>query len=376
MKNFIKLRTVPHFSYEKGLPQEGNFILGQMNGGNIIVYQAFNNRIADYAIKNQKFGGSSYSFKRMTWIKPNFLWMMYRNGWAEKENQERILAIEISHTGFIELLEQGVSTSYDSYYGNEEAWREKLQNSDVRIQWDPDHNPKGDKLKRRAVQIGIKDRLLEKFNSNFVQSIADITSFVKEQKKKIDNEVDFLVINESIIKVNTALKNKHSIPTNFASEYILNLIKEFETTGEVKNSEFEKLLINNEEKRKEIVDFIKNYTHESFSRYLLKKAIAYRKGKIGTCGCMCEDLLMFSFFVSKNGTAIDFDLIMEAKNTDFDTWCGFDGEMIFYTFGFEKTRAYLKQNIDKFSENTVDYFLDFTEEYLYNDINSRAFWYL
>jgi len=24
---------------------------------------------------------------RMTWIKPNFLWMMYRSGWASKKNQ-------------------------------------------------------------------------------------------------------------------------------------------------------------------------------------------------------------------------------------------------------------------------------------------------
>ena len=91
---------------------------------------------------------------------------------------------------------------------------------------------------------------------------------------------------------------------------------------------------------------------------------------------MCEDLLMFSFFTTKNKETIDFDLIMEAKVADFDTWCGFDGEMIFYTLGYQATKDYLKGNVVKFTQETVDYFLEFDEDYLYNDINSRAFWYL
>ncbi|EFG35342.1 DUF4291 family protein [Fusobacterium vincentii] len=60
----------------------------------IRVYQAYNNVIADEAIKLGTFG-EHFSLTRMTWIKPSFLWMMYRCGWAEKENQERILAIDI-----------------------------------------------------------------------------------------------------------------------------------------------------------------------------------------------------------------------------------------------------------------------------------------
>ena len=67
---------------------------------------------------------------------------------------------------------------------------------------------------------------------------------------------------------------------------------------------------------------------------------------------------------------------MEAKLADFDTWCGFDGEMIFYTFGFKGTKDYLKKNKSKFPEKTVKYFLGFKEDYLYRDINIRAFWYI
>ena len=54
----------------------------------VVVYQAFNPEIAQYAVQNQHFGGPAYNFNRMSWIKTNFLWMMYRSGWATKKNQE------------------------------------------------------------------------------------------------------------------------------------------------------------------------------------------------------------------------------------------------------------------------------------------------
>jgi hypothetical protein len=215
----MNLQTIPYSAYESGLPQAGNYILGQSGGTTIIVYQAFNDRIADHAMKHQLFGGPDYSFSRMTWIKPNFLWMMYRSGWAEKEDQTRILAIEITLEGFFELLEQGVLTSFEKKYGNEQIWREQLNRSDTRIQWDPDHDPAGNKLKRRAVQIGIKGKALERFNNEFIRSITDITSFVTEQKKKLDQKDEsFLVIRESVIDVTDELKSKFSIPGSLSDE--------------------------------------------------------------------------------------------------------------------------------------------------------------
>ena len=37
----------------------------------------------------------------MTWIKPSFLWMMYRAGWGYKDdNQRRILAIDLDRADF------------------------------------------------------------------------------------------------------------------------------------------------------------------------------------------------------------------------------------------------------------------------------------
>ncbi|MFT5999906.1 MAG: hypothetical protein ACI81P_002365 [Neolewinella sp.] len=39
---------------------------------------------------HQQLGGPAFSYQRMSWIKPNFLWMMYRCGWAKKQDQERL----------------------------------------------------------------------------------------------------------------------------------------------------------------------------------------------------------------------------------------------------------------------------------------------
>ena len=72
--------------------------MAQTHGDTIVVYQAYKKTIADFAVQHQKFGGPDFSFNRMSWIKPNFLWMMYRSSWSAKEGQERILAIWIKQS--------------------------------------------------------------------------------------------------------------------------------------------------------------------------------------------------------------------------------------------------------------------------------------
>lgn len=49
----------------------------------ITVYQAYDDAIADAAVRAQKFV-APFSFARMTWVKPSFLWMMERSGWARR----------------------------------------------------------------------------------------------------------------------------------------------------------------------------------------------------------------------------------------------------------------------------------------------------
>lgn len=82
-------------------PLTGNHILAQFDDDSIVIYQAYNEKIALAIVTHQNFHHSDclqagFKLNRMTWIKTNFLWMMYRSGWATKRDQEKILAITIS----------------------------------------------------------------------------------------------------------------------------------------------------------------------------------------------------------------------------------------------------------------------------------------
>lgn len=173
--------------FSKRLPSSGRHIVAYHTEDEITVYQAYNHKIADWAVANQKLGGSAFSYNRMSWIKPNFLWMMYRCGWASKENQERVLAITIRRTAWEEILSQAVFSSYQpDVYGTHEEWKASLAASEVRLQWDPAHDPYGAKLERKAIQIGMKGDILRKFGTEMIRRIDDITEFVKLQRLYID----------------------------------------------------------------------------------------------------------------------------------------------------------------------------------------------
>lgn len=156
-------------------PREGQHIMAQYDNDSIVVYQAFKPEIAQYAVENQEFGGQNYSFSRMSWIKTNFLWMMFRSGWATKPNQETILAIRITREGFDEILAKAYSAKY------EKAQLQKPTDVEVRLQWDPDHGPNGAPERRRAIQLGLRKETLKKFATEYIVSIEDISELVHEQ---------------------------------------------------------------------------------------------------------------------------------------------------------------------------------------------------
>jgi len=171
------------------LPQSGQHIQAHQQGDYMVVYQAYKPAIAAFAVKNQYLGGNHFSYSRMSWIKPNFLWMMFRCGWASKDNQENVLAIWLEKKDFDSILQQAVISSFNrDFYNTQEEWQADLDNKEVRLQWDPDHDPHGRKLTRRAMQIGMKGDVLEAFGKSYVRHIEDITSFVKEQKTYVEKQ--------------------------------------------------------------------------------------------------------------------------------------------------------------------------------------------
>ncbi len=124
-------------------PHVGQQILAQYDDSSVVVYQAYRPSIGHFAARNGYFGGE-FSLTRMSWVKPGFLWMMYHSGWARKEGQEVALAVRIKREGFDLLLAQAVHSTYTvDIYGDETHWKAEVERSEVRVQWDPDHDRRG-----------------------------------------------------------------------------------------------------------------------------------------------------------------------------------------------------------------------------------------
>ena len=156
----------------------------------IRVYQAYNDIIAEEAIQLGTFG-SHFKKDRMTWIKSSFLWMMYRCGWAEKENQTRVLAIDIKREAFDYLVNHAVLSKYqEEQYADYEEWKKAIQHSNIRCQWDPERDIYGNPLQYRSIQLGIKGEAVHKYITEWIVKITDITDFVKELKYRKDNKQD------------------------------------------------------------------------------------------------------------------------------------------------------------------------------------------
>lgn len=178
----MRLATEPYLSQVQRWPRAGRHILAQFDDESVVVYQAYRPAIGHYAAKHQRFGGE-FSFSRMSWVKTNFMWMMYRSGWGTKPDQEVTLAVRIHRAGFDQLLRDAVhSTFAPEIYGERSAWESAVAESQVRLQWDPDHDPTGVKVERRAVQLGLRGPVLAAYAHEWIVEISDISAFVAEQR--------------------------------------------------------------------------------------------------------------------------------------------------------------------------------------------------
>jgi hypothetical protein len=180
------LRTEPFLAQHARWPVDGRHVLAQFDDDSIVVYQAYRPAIGRFAAEHGYFGGE-FSLERMSWIKPNFLWMMYRCGWATKLDQEVVLAIWLQRAAFDQIVAAAVPSSFDERrYPDRAAWELDVKSSDVRLQWDPDHGPRGEPLERRAVQLGLRGDVLASFARPWIQKIEDITPFVRAQHAALE----------------------------------------------------------------------------------------------------------------------------------------------------------------------------------------------
>jgi hypothetical protein len=201
----MKLLTEPYQEQERRWPPSGQHILAQFDQDSVVVYQAYRPAIGRFAAEHQFFGGD-FSLDRMSWIKPNFLWMMYRSGWGTKGGQEIILAVRLKRRGFDQILEEAVHSNYArDIYSSKAEWQKAVAYSSVRLQWDPDHNPSGNKEQRRAIQLGLRKDAIARYSKEWIISIEDISDFVAEQRQNARSPYQGLMTpREDVYPVNDA----------------------------------------------------------------------------------------------------------------------------------------------------------------------------
>ena len=169
----------------------------------IIVYQAYNDAIANAAVASNSFHGplsqGLWSRDRMTWIKPSAIWMGYRCGWAtmKDKNQSRVLSLELSKPKFFDLLRMG-KLSHDGDDGDVDRCRD----SNVVIQWDPErkfdvnnNNSKEAFTSKihnvRSIQIGLRNEAVTMLlDPTFVLKIRDVSSRFQLVGKSLQSGVD------------------------------------------------------------------------------------------------------------------------------------------------------------------------------------------
>ena len=197
----MRLITTNYSEQISQLPKVGRHIAAQFDEEGVVVYQAYRQAIGEFAATHGYFGGE-FSLSRMSWIKPNFTWMMYRSGWGQKVGQEVVLAVKIKRSVFDLILADAVCSSYNhDLYPTERDWKRAVVNSDVRIQWDPDHGPRGGKLDRRAIQLGLRGKMLANYAKESIIWIEDISEFVHEQHQNLSDLTTLMVPSEAIYPV-------------------------------------------------------------------------------------------------------------------------------------------------------------------------------
>ena len=149
-------------------------------GSTITVYQAYRPEIGGPAARHGRFP-AAWKRERMTWIKPSFLWMMYRCGWGTKEGQETVLAIEIDREGFLWALRNAcLSHHVPALHGDQASWKRQLRQAPARVQWDPERDLHLNPLPHRSLQLGLAGEAAARYADDWIVGIGDVTPLATE----------------------------------------------------------------------------------------------------------------------------------------------------------------------------------------------------
>ena len=162
-------------------------IRAQFDQETIVMYQAYSADIAAKAVRQQRFV-APFSFHRMTWIKPSFLWLMHRSNWGQKSNQQRTLAVHISRSGWEKALSLGILTHPEpTVYATPDDWKRQFEQARVHIQWDTERSLRGSGLSHFSIQVGISRHLIREFVEEWIVKIEDISATVTKMKRLLQS---------------------------------------------------------------------------------------------------------------------------------------------------------------------------------------------
>ncbi len=162
----------------------------------LFVYQAYRPEIGLYAAEHGRFG-RGFKPDRMTWIKPSFGWMLYRCGYGFKSGQEVVLRIKISHAGWLDALSGAVLSHYKRRIHGERAFFDRaLKVGECRVQWDPDRTLALGRMERRAIQVGLRGSLVERYVGEWIVGIEDVTALAHAVKMAVSDQTELPVVPE------------------------------------------------------------------------------------------------------------------------------------------------------------------------------------
>lgn len=141
----------------------------------VTVYQAYTPGIGLPAAREGRFP-ATWKRDRMTWIKPSFLWVMYRCGWGAKEGQETVLAVEITREGFEWALRNACLSHYvRGFHPDQASWKRQLGQAPARVQWDPERDLHLRPLPYRSLQLGLSGEASRRYADEWTVSVTDVT---------------------------------------------------------------------------------------------------------------------------------------------------------------------------------------------------------
>jgi hypothetical protein len=169
------------------VPEPKYRIRAHQTDSTVTVYQAYTPEIGLPAAREGRFP-AAWQRDRMTWIKPSFLWMMYRCGWGAKEGQETILAVEISRAGFEWALAHACLSHYEhGLHADRAAWKRQLKRAPARVQWDPERDLHLRPLPHRSLQLGLAGDAARRYADEWTVSITDVTPLARSIHAHVRN---------------------------------------------------------------------------------------------------------------------------------------------------------------------------------------------